>query len=286
MGVGQGRRGIDQEHVCGGVLAIESPAPVVADVLVDVGMGLDEYQPGAACGVGQFLGHPGAAIFLLRGGYQQYVAVGQEVAEAGEVGAGRAGVLGGVGVGTVDQDQVGQWGQIALDQFDVLGGDAQHLGGKVRAADQRGSCGGGSLAAGPDHLGPQQCVDQGTLAGAGAAQGGHDQGRFEPDAERLGPLCRSVDQCSAGLGRLPGGRRVGPALKPAEQGVDLGEEFEMEEFRRSHTPRIADVGQASHRRDTKLPHRMGGVRVRGGRRWNSGENWPMELFRWAVIRYA
>src|SRR5690606_6150302 len=101
--------------------------PVVANILVDVGVGLDEDQPRAAGRGGQLVGHPGAAILLLRRGHQQHVAVGQQVAEPGEVGAGGVGVFGRVGVGTVDQDQVGQRGQVALDQLYAIGGNANHL---------------------------------------------------------------------------------------------------------------------------------------------------------------
>ena len=37
-----------------------------------------------------------------------------------------------------------------------------------------------------------------------------------------------------------GGRRVGPALEPGEQRVDLGQQFEMVHLRACHIPRIAD----------------------------------------------
>ena len=53
-----------------------------------VGVGLNENQVRAMGRGRKFVGHAGAAIFLLRGGNQQHVAFGQNRAEAGEI-AGR-----------------------------------------------------------------------------------------------------------------------------------------------------------------------------------------------------
>ncbi len=59
--------------------------PIVADVGIDVGMSLHEDQvcPGR-CG-GQFIGDAGAAVFLLRGGDQEHVALRQDRPQAGEI---------------------------------------------------------------------------------------------------------------------------------------------------------------------------------------------------------
>jgi hypothetical protein len=127
-GIGQRRGRIHQEHPPGRVTPIEHPPPIVADVLVHVGMGLDEDQPGAACRRGQLVGHPGAAVLLLCGSHQQHVAVRQQMPQPRQIGARRLRILGGVRVGAVDQHQLGQRGQVTLHQFDPVGADAQHLG--------------------------------------------------------------------------------------------------------------------------------------------------------------
>ena len=166
LGVGQGGQRIDQEDVPRGVLRREHLPPVRADVFLLVGMGLDEDQPGAGGRGGQFLRHPGTAVLLLRGRHQQHVAMRQDAAQGGQVrsrrglarrtmrcsrGGGRhlvrvfLGAFRRVRIGAIDQHQLGQRRQIALDDLDVAGIDAEHLGRQSGAADERGSRGGGPL---------------------------------------------------------------------------------------------------------------------------------------------
>ena len=63
LGIGQCGQRIDQEYLAGGVMRREDRPPVVADVLILVGMGLDEDQPSAGGRGGQFLGNPALRYF-------------------------------------------------------------------------------------------------------------------------------------------------------------------------------------------------------------------------------
>ena len=95
--------------------------------------------------------------------------MGEDRTEAGEIGAGGLHVLGRVGIGTIDQHQFGQRGQVALDKVDGLGFDTEHLGREVGTADEHRLGGGWAGAAGGHDIGSDQGVDQGTFAGARAA---------------------------------------------------------------------------------------------------------------------
>ena len=151
--------GIEEENVPGGILIGQHRAPIVADVVFDIGVGLHEDQSRTGRSSGQFLFDPGAAIFLLRGRDQQHVAVRQYFSQAGKIAVGLAqgsllrSCLGRVGIGTIDQHQIAEHGQIAGDQFDAGRIDAQHFRRDIAAADERGPSGGGPLASGLHHVG-------------------------------------------------------------------------------------------------------------------------------------
>ena len=229
--------------------------PIVADVVVQIGMGLHEDQVGATRRRGQFVGHPGAAIFLLRGGDQQHVALRQDRPQPRQVAAERAvrargedaaGVsvrcsvfLRRVRIGTIDQHQVAQRRQIALDQFHRGRVDAEHLGRQAGTANERGPGGGGPRPAGLHHFRPDDRIHQRTLPGAGAAEGGHDQRGVQPHPQRRRPIRQPPHQRPALLGRLPGGRIAGPPVEPVDQRVDLGQQFQVGQFRSRHRPAIS-----------------------------------------------
>ena len=229
-------------------------------------MGLHENQMRAAGRGGQFVGHPGAAVFLLRGGDQQHVALGQDRPQPGEVvarrgeGRGERGEGGDetmrpiafpslsrlslsllfrrVRIGAIDQHQVAQRRQVAFDPLDRGRIDAEQFGRQAGPANERGPGGGGTGAAGLHDFGPEQGVDQRALAGAGAAERGDDQRRFEPHPQRVGPLGQPTHQRPALLGRLPCRRIVGPTVEPIDQRVDFREHFEMCQFRAGHDSKI------------------------------------------------
>ena len=66
---------------------VEYVSPIVADVGVQVGMGLHEDQVDAAGGGGQFVGHAGAAILLLGGRNKQHVTMGEDGSQPSQIAA-------------------------------------------------------------------------------------------------------------------------------------------------------------------------------------------------------
>ena len=106
-------------------------------------MRLHEDQPCPRGGGGKFLGHPGAAVLLLRGGHDQNIAQRQDPPQSGQrrVRRQRAGGIGRIGIGAIDKDQVRQRRKILLDQVDLVGIHAQDFGRQSRAAEQcRAGC--------------------------------------------------------------------------------------------------------------------------------------------------
>ena len=205
LGIGQGGNRIDEEYVPRLVSPFQTVPPIIADIGVLLGMGLHEDQPCPRRGRGKFLGHPCAAVLLLRGGHDQDVAQRQDPPQSGQrrVRRQRAGGVGRIGIGAIDQDQVRQRRQILLDQFDFVGIHAQDVGRQSRAAEQYRASRRRTAAAGADQFGPRQGVDQRAFPGSGSTQGGHDERRFQADAEAAEPARQAADNRLTGLGRPP-----------------------------------------------------------------------------------
>ena len=212
--------------------------PILADVGVHVGVGLHEHQVRARGRGGQFVGHPSAAVFLLRGGHQQHVALRQDRPQASEVVAGRGEGRGGdeekgrgeasggrspcltsfvprpSPLSSLPSSVVSGSGQSTNTRSRSAGRsrsihstdraiDAEQFRRQTGMADERGAGCRGAGTAGLHHFRPEQGIHQRALARAGAAQRGHDQRRFESHAERVGPGGKAADQRPAFLGRLP-----------------------------------------------------------------------------------
>ena len=127
----------------------------------------------------QLVGHVALAIFLLRRRDQQHVAVGQNRPQACQVVRRRPrGIrparLGGIffrriRIGTIDQHQVGQRRQIALDEDPCAAIDAQHFRRKLGMTNKSGPGGGGAAGPACTTAVPTRAFTKRTLAGAGAA---------------------------------------------------------------------------------------------------------------------
>ena len=113
------------------------------------------------------------------------------------------------------------------DDVDLGRIDTQHLGRQSPAADEHRPGGRRASPARRDDLGPEQGVDQGALAGAGAAQRGHNQRGFEPHAQCGRPIGQPANQRPTSLGRFPGRRTLGPSLQAVGQGIDLRKQFDL-----------------------------------------------------------
>ncbi len=109
----------------------------------------DQSRPGGRRG--QFFRHSGAAVFLLRGGHQQHVAVRQYLSQTSKIirRFPAYGVLeryfGCIGIGAIHQHQLAEQGQIAYDQLNARGIDAQHFRSDIGTADKRGPASSGTL---------------------------------------------------------------------------------------------------------------------------------------------
>lgn len=102
--------GIDEKHLGDLIFGGEKFFPVVANIDIQVGIGLDEDQPTTGRGESQLAVDSRGMVLLLGGGVNQDVAVGEEPMEAFKITAGGFGFVR-VGVGTVDQDHRFEEGQ-------------------------------------------------------------------------------------------------------------------------------------------------------------------------------
>ena len=96
----------------------------------------------------------------------------------------------------------------------------------------------GRCGSGADHLGAGQGVDQGALAGPGAAEGCHNQGGFQAESQGGRPRGQPPHQGLAALGGRPVGGRFRPTAEPLDQGVDLGQQLQVGQFAHCHAYRI------------------------------------------------
>ncbi len=216
------------------VIRLENPPPIVANILVGIGVRLHEDQPRAAGSQHQLLSHAGAAILLLCCRNQQHVAVWQNLPQPGQIAVGRLRFLRRVRIGAINQYEVCQRRQIPMNYLHILRRNAQELWRHIGPADQHRPAGGGTRPADRHDLRSQQGVDQTTLAHAGPTQRCHHKGGIQPYPQRLGPLVKSTDQRLARPRRLPVRRIVCPTPQRFGQGVDFRQQFEMGQFRASH----------------------------------------------------
>jgi hypothetical protein len=145
-------------------------------------MRLHEHEPRAGGRGRQLLRDACAAIFLLRRGHEQHVAVREQLAKPREIRCRRQRVFRGVGIGAIEQHQVAQDRHFAVHHLHRARVDAEHLGVQVRPADERWLLGRGALPPGARDFLADERVDQRALAGTGTAQRGDDERRFEPHA--------------------------------------------------------------------------------------------------------
>ena len=128
-------------------------------------------------------------------------------------------------------------------------------------------------AAGFYDFGPDQGVDQGALAGAGAAEHGDDQGGLDTDPQRRRPIGQPTHQRPALFGRLPGGRFIAPAAQPIDQCIDFGQKFKMCKFGTGHgssIPAAIGNGEGEKAEEPQSP-------------W-SGPFFGSQVLRWPLLK--
>ena len=222
-------------------LALELLPPVVADVGVTGGMGLHEQERPPRRERRHLAGHAPRAVFL-RGGHQEQDIAGrqdplEEVAIV-VVGARALRPTGrrlrptgwqrrprplGVGIGAVDQHDVGHSGGVAGDDPGAdlverlpravdIPGHNYHRRHRRRPGD----------VAGRAHVPSGQGVDERALAGAGASDDADDEDARELAAGPVEPRGNLLPLRPHAPGRGPVGERRAPPRQPGDEVVESG----------------------------------------------------------------
>ncbi len=182
----QALQGIDKEDFRHVVVRAQVASPIVADVLVELGVRLHENQPAAIGGQSQLVRDAARAVFLLSGGVDQHVAVRQQFVQSLEVAA--FGVaLRRVRIRTIDQNNVLQEERVDAADVEFLRRKPQRTEIGVGMDEEQGARRRRTLSARAGALAANDRVDQRALAGPRAAERGDDQRCLEPNAERIDP---------------------------------------------------------------------------------------------------
>ena len=129
----------------------------------------------------------------------------------------------GVWIGTVDDDDISQHGRRHVLNFELLKRHVQRLQISPRLTNQNGPPSRRSFASGLCAFGPDQCVDQRTLAGPRAAESGYDQRSFESNSQRFEPSQQTPHQRPRLVERFPSRFAFRPLLQASNQLVHLSE---------------------------------------------------------------
>ena len=254
LGVGQRTKRIDEEDV-DRLVVLFAPAPAAnrRGCRRPVGVGLHEDQLGAVRRGGQFVGHAGAAILLLRGGDQQHVALGQDRPQPRQVAVGRladpfqrsrrrrspSSVVSGSGQSTSTRSRSA--GRSRWINSTVAGSMPSISG--VRSGRQTSV---GRVVVGRDRPVCTTSAPSSALTSAllpvpvppSVATTSGASSRTRSDAARSVSRRTSARHFSAGC---QAGAFVGPTVEPVDQGIDLGQQFQMGQFAVGHAFKIAAI---------------------------------------------
>ena len=232
---------IDEEQF--GIIKIVGQllGPIVADVLVDVGVSLHKEDTAAGCRGRQHFGDTCRAVFLLSGGVKQYVAEGQDLEESFELtgigrGVARSGVGSwvGIGIGAIDEHNIPQHARVDSDDIDGVVGESERLEVEVGCGDDDGSSSGRSLMSAGCDIVSDECVDQCAFSGPTAAEDSDDEWSFESESKRVDSIEQSSDQCHGIASGLPRHVQFGPRVELFDQFVDPGEVLQSCQFTVAH----------------------------------------------------